>query len=61
MAVGAKPDVVLPEFLPFLMMSDRFMNRAGEIDRVAIALEPSVKEIVFTRKPAREEKASSQN
>lgn len=37
------------------------MNRAGEIDRVAIALEPSVKEIVFTRKPAREEKASSQN
>jgi type I restriction enzyme M protein len=27
----AKPKVVLPEFLPFLMMSDRFMNRAVEI------------------------------
>jgi len=27
------------------------INRAGEIDRVAISLEPSVKEIVFTRKP----------
>jgi len=26
------------------------MNRAGEIDRVSIALEPSVKEIVFTRR-----------
>jgi CubicO group peptidase (beta-lactamase class C family) len=26
------------------------MNKAGEIDRVSIALEPSVKEIVFTRK-----------
>ncbi len=26
------------------------MNRAGEIDRVAIALEPNVKEIVFTRR-----------
>src|SRR6266508_4118312 len=31
MAVRAKPDVVLPEFLPFLMMSDRFMNRAVEV------------------------------
>lgn len=31
MVVRAKPDVVLPEFLPFLMMSDRFMNRAVEI------------------------------
>jgi len=29
--VRAKPDVVLPEFLPFLMMSDKFMNRAVEI------------------------------
>lgn len=28
MVVRAKPDVVLPEFLPFLMMSDKFMNRA---------------------------------
>ncbi|MCB1089395.1 MAG: restriction endonuclease subunit S, partial [Verrucomicrobiae bacterium] len=26
-----RPDKVLPEFLPFLMMSDRFMNRAVEI------------------------------
>ena len=31
MVVRAKPDMVLPEFLPFLMMSDRFMNRAIEI------------------------------
>ena len=31
MVVRARPRVVLPEFLPFLMMSDRFMNRAVEI------------------------------
>ena len=31
MVVQAKPDVVSPEFLPFLMMSDRFMSRAVEI------------------------------
>ena len=31
MVVRARPGVVLPEFLPFLMMSDRFMNRAVEI------------------------------
>jgi len=31
MVVRAKRDVVLPEFLPFLMMSDRFMSRAVEI------------------------------
>ena len=31
MVVRAKPDVVLSEFLLFLMMSDRFMNRAVEI------------------------------
>lgn len=31
MVVRAKPDTVLPEFLPFLMMSDRFMSRAVEI------------------------------
>lgn len=37
------------------------MNQAGEIDRVTIALEPTVKPIVFTRKPARQEKASAQN
>jgi hypothetical protein len=31
MVVRAKPKLVLPEFLPFLMMSDKFMNRAVEI------------------------------
>jgi type I restriction enzyme, S subunit len=31
MVVRAKSDVVLPEFLPFLMMSGRFMRRAVEI------------------------------
>jgi hypothetical protein len=31
MVVRAKPDVVLPGFLPFLMMSDSFMKRAVEI------------------------------
>ncbi len=31
MVVRAKSDMVLPEFLPFLMMSDRFMSRAIEI------------------------------
>jgi type I restriction enzyme M protein len=31
MVVRAKPTFILPEFLPFLMMSDKFMNRAVEI------------------------------
>jgi hypothetical protein len=31
MVIRAKPEKVLPEFMPFLMMSDRFMNRAVEI------------------------------
>lgn len=31
MVLRAKPDVVLPEFLPFLMQSDLFMERAVEI------------------------------
>lgn len=31
MVVRAKPDVVLPGFLPFVMMSDKCMNRAVEI------------------------------
>jgi type I restriction enzyme M protein len=31
MILRARPDKVLPEFLPFLMMSDCFMNRAVEI------------------------------
>lgn len=31
MVVRAKPEVVLPEFLPFFMQSDLFMNRAVEI------------------------------
>jgi hypothetical protein len=34
MVVRAKPAVVLPEFLPFLMMSDRFMKRAVEIGKL---------------------------
>jgi type I restriction enzyme M protein len=31
MVVRARPEIVLPDFLPFLMMSDRFMNRAVEV------------------------------
>lgn len=31
MALRAKPDVVLPDFLPFFMQSDLFMKRAVEI------------------------------
>jgi restriction endonuclease S subunit len=31
MVVRTKPNMVLPKFLPFLMMSDKFMNRAVEI------------------------------
>lgn len=31
MVVRARSELVLPEFLPFLMMSDKFMNRAVEI------------------------------
>lgn len=31
MVVRAKSELVLPKFLPFLMMSDRFMDRAVEI------------------------------
>jgi len=31
MVLRARPEAVLPEFLPFLMMSDVFMNRAMEI------------------------------
>lgn len=31
MVLRAKPNVVLPEFLPFFMQSDLFMNRAVEI------------------------------
>jgi hypothetical protein len=37
------------------------VSRAGEIDSVAIALEPNVREIIFTRKPKPQEKASAQN
>jgi CubicO group peptidase (beta-lactamase class C family) len=36
------------------------VNPAGEIDSVVIPLEPSVKEIIFKRKPKTEEKASAQ-
>jgi CubicO group peptidase (beta-lactamase class C family) len=35
------------------------MNRAGEIDRVSLPFESSVKEIVFTRKPKTENQASA--
>lgn len=31
MVLRPRPDVVLPEFLPFFMQSDQFMNRAVEI------------------------------
>lgn len=31
MVLRAKPDIVIPEFLPFFMQSDIFMNRAVEI------------------------------
>jgi len=31
MVLRARPEVVLPEFLPFFMQSDLFMNRAVEI------------------------------
>ena len=41
MVVRAKPEVVLPEFLPFLMMSDHFMNRAVEIS--VGSLSPTIK------------------
>jgi CubicO group peptidase (beta-lactamase class C family) len=37
------------------------INRAGEIDRVSIPLEPNVKEIIFTRKPKPQEKAPVQD
>jgi CubicO group peptidase (beta-lactamase class C family) len=37
------------------------VSRAGEIDSVAIALEPNVREIIFTRKPKPQEKSSAQN
>ena len=37
------------------------LNRAGEIESVAIPLEPTVKEIVFTRKPKPQEKVSAKN
>ena len=38
MVIRARPDKVLPEFLPFLMMSDRFMNRAVEISVGSLSL-----------------------
>ena len=37
------------------------VSKTGEIESVAIALEPSVKEIIFTRKPKSQEKASAKN
>jgi type I restriction enzyme, S subunit len=40
MVLRAKPDVVLPEFLPFFMQSDLFMNRAVAIS--AGSLSPTI-------------------
>jgi hypothetical protein len=49
MVVRAKPEVVLPEFLPFLMMSDRFMNRAVEIS--VGSLSPTIKWTMLKHEP----------
>ena len=37
------------------------MNKAGEIDRVSIPLESNVKEIIFTRKAAKQEKGTTKD
>ncbi len=37
------------------------INKAGEIDRVSIPLESSVKEIIFTRKPAKPEPVAAKD
>ncbi len=37
MDIRARPDKVLPEFLPFLMMRDRFINRAVAISVVSLS------------------------
>jgi hypothetical protein len=37
------------------------VNNAGEIDRVSIPLEPSVKEIIFTRKAAKPEPVAAKD
>ena len=41
MVMRATPDVVLPAFLPFLMVSDTFMKRAVEIS--VGGLSPTIK------------------
>ena len=51
MVVRARPDVVLPEFLPFLMMSDRFMNRAVEIS--VGSLSPTINWTTLKHEPVR--------
>ena len=38
MVLRARPEVVLPEFLPFFMQSDLFMNRAVEISVGSLSL-----------------------
>jgi type I restriction enzyme, S subunit len=49
MVVRARPGVVLPEFLPFLMVSDRFMNRAVEIS--VGSLSPTINWTTFKHEP----------
>jgi restriction endonuclease S subunit len=49
MVVRARPSVVLPEFLPFLMMSDQFMNRAVEIS--VGSLSPTINWTTLKREP----------
>jgi len=59
MVLRARADVVLPEFLPFFMQSDAFMNRALEIS--AGSLSPRIKwrtlaEQEFTLPPMNEQR-----
>ncbi|MBK7555389.1 MAG: hypothetical protein IPI55_12470 [Flavobacteriales bacterium] len=49
MVVRAKPKVCLPEFLPFLMMSDAFMKRAVEIS--VGSLSPTISWKVLKEQP----------
>ena len=59
MVLRAKPDVVLPEFLPFFMQSDLFMDRAKEIS--VGSLSPTINWPALAREefliPARDEQA----
>jgi type I restriction enzyme S subunit len=42
MVLRAKREVVLPEFLPFFMQSDLFMNRALDISVGSLSLSPTI-------------------